>query len=177
MFIRARVPLRASCVFPRRACLASAAPHRNAYWPALEYDCDISLVEVVDEQWPQDELARRVKEIGLQVVRNFATPEEQDAIVRELEDEQSGPLKKLKWESGHWDAVIEDYRECERWKWTSPEARRVVKRMKAKFPSDWQWRPTHILDLKGSIGPHVDAVHRWRGCVWPLVAVTRSHDV
>lgn len=129
---------------------------RDTYWPALGYRCDEGLVEAVEGEWSRTELAQRVRAIGLQVHGGFASAAEQAAMVRELEE---GPLRVLRWETGHWDAVISEYRETERLQWTAPEARAVLRRMRALFPRPWSWRPAaHVLDLRGDIGPHVDAV-------------------
>ncbi len=128
------------------------------YAPAVTYACDVSCVEVADEEpWSEVDLSQRMRELGLQVRQGFASAAEQAAVVAELE---GGPLKKLKYEKGHWDSVIAQYRETERQLWNDPLAAQVVARMKALFPPAWSWRPQHVLDLKaeGEIGPHIDAV-------------------
>ena len=161
-----------------RLCLRSFGTLRS-YHPALYFDSDPNLFEVVGEEdaWSEVDKLEKLEEIGLQLRRGFASVEEQAALISELEQ---GPFKKLRWEEGHWDAVIKHYRETERMQWNDPRCRAgeqrfrsllfsfffliyfgpVVKRMKACFPADWSWRPQHILDLKaeGEIGPHVDAV-------------------
>lgn len=149
----------------------------RSYHPALYFDSDPRLFEVVGEEdsWSEMDKLDKLEEIGLQVRPGFASPQEQAALVCELEQ---GPFKKLRWEEGHWDAVIKHYRETERMQWNdrlcragefafsfrlylvAHVMRAVVQRMKDCFPADWSWRPQHILDLKpeGEISAHIDAV-------------------
>ncbi len=96
--------------------------------PALEHHCDVSCVEAAENgPWSSVDLSRRMREIGLQLRSGFASEQEQAAVVAELE---RGPLKKLKYQKGHWDYVISEYRETERVEWQDPLAAAVVSRMK-----------------------------------------------
>jgi hypothetical protein len=98
--------------------------------PALEHFCDVSCVEAADDEaWSSVDLGRRMREIGLQLRQGFASEQEQAAVVAELD---RGPLKKLKYQKGHWDYVISDYRETERVEWQDPMAAGVVARLKAR---------------------------------------------
>jgi alkylated DNA repair protein alkB family protein 7 len=130
-----------------------------AYSIRVSFFCDVSLVESCDDpqNWSEVDLARKMEEIGLQVRPGFATQQEQLALVEELDN---GPLKKQKYQKGHWDGVIADYKETERLSWKSSSNERVIGRMKSLFPPDWGWQATHILDLEksGEISPHVDAL-------------------
>jgi hypothetical protein len=101
--------------FLARRCLNSSA---FSIFPATHFDSNPALFEVVgDGLWNDVEKLDKMKEIGLQVRSNFASPDEQVAMHAELEN---GPFKKLKWETGHWDSVITNYRETERLVWTNP---------------------------------------------------------
>ena len=147
------------CALVRFATPAASRPAKmQPFAPALEHFCDVSSVEAVDDEaWSSVDLSRHMREIGLQLHTGFASEAEQAAVVAELD---KGPLKKLKYQKGHWDYVISDYRETERWEWQDPLALAVLGRMKALFPASWRWRPQHVLDMQasGEIGPHVDAV-------------------
>ena len=113
-------------------------------------------MEADGESWSEVDLLRKMEEIGLQVHPGFASLEEQKALAEELDV----VLKKQKYQKGHWDGVIAEYRETERLVWKNPKNERVIARMRSLFPPGWGWQPAHILDLDqgGEIGPHIDAV-------------------
>ena len=140
-----------------RGCRAFAS--LSPYHPAMHFESDPELFEVRDdiEAWSIVDKEAKMREIGLQIRPGFASAREQEAIVAELEQ---GPFKRLKWDVGHWDAVITNYRETERALWKETKSAAVVQRMKDCFPASWGWRPQHILDLKaeGEIAPHIDAI-------------------
>eukprot|EP00123_Amoebidium_parasiticum_P005457 comp16645_c0_seq1/m.14841 comp16645_c0_seq1/g.14841 ORF comp16645_c0_seq1/g.14841 comp16645_c0_seq1/m.14841 type:complete len:282 (-) comp16645_c0_seq1:108-953(-) len=88
----------------------------------------------------------------------FLTKQEHDMLAKELEPE----LKRRRWEKGHWDTVINDYREISksltRW---SPASRAVVDRVYQcpVFARDMKWfNYLHVLDLNatGHIKAHRD---------------------
>lgn len=99
------------------------------------------------------------------VLPDFITPNEESDLVKELEV----PLKRLRYQTGHWDKAIESYREIEKSKWTCKSNQEVVEKIVTfVFPPDQvssgQITPplnlVHVLDLaaEGEIKPHVDAV-------------------
>lgn len=133
-------------------------PHLSSFYPALDFVCDVSKVEVEDDDpWSAVDTMEYMKEIGLQVRPGFASPAEQEAFFQELEE---GPFRRLRWEEGHWDAVVSNYRETERASWRHHDASSVVSRMKSLFVPSWRWRPLHVLDMKPhcELKPHVDAL-------------------
>lgn len=69
---------------------------------------------------------------------------------------------RKRYEGGHFDKVITQYREVQKQaRFFSEDNRQVLKRVRdTVFPPDAQLLPVHILDLaaEGEIGPHVDHV-------------------
>lgn len=131
---------------------------KEPFYPALQFEADPCLFEVNDDSaWSEVDKIEKMKELGLQIKRNFANVTEQNFLLNELEETV---FKRLKYERGHWDGVISNYRETEKMNW-KPESLKVIQRMKSLFPESWNWRPaTHILDLQkeGEIKPHIDNV-------------------
>eukprot|EP00965_Chrysotila_dentata_P116205 3841588-Pleurochrysis_carterae.AAC.1 len=88
---------------------------------------------------------------------NAISSEEEELLVREAER----ALRQRRYEPGHFDGVIKQYREVQRPLGRfSEEARAVLNRvMKMAFPAGISTLPVHILDLlpEGVIGSHVDS--------------------
>ena len=55
------------------------------------------------------------------VVPDFITEEEHDALVKDAEKS----LRKRKYEPGHWDGVIQKFREVEKWQWSELSMRAI----------------------------------------------------
>jgi alkylated DNA repair protein alkB family protein 7 len=99
---------------------------------------------------------------GISVHLDFVTEAEHDALAAELEPH----LRSRRFEGGHWDGVISQYREVQRSIRTlSPLARGVCARVAEAFPpgSGAPLSFLHALDLAGeadggAIAPHVDSV-------------------
>eukprot|EP00041_Stephanoeca_diplocostata_P029709 m.884784 g.884784 ORF g.884784 m.884784 type:complete len:244 (+) comp23613_c0_seq55:203-934(+) len=94
-------------------------------------------------------------------IPNCITPDEADLVVFEF----SKQLKRKRYESGHWDAVIEDFREFEKSEWKSEAANAVSTKIQntiveAMGESVEFLQQCHVIDLKdsGFIRPHVDSV-------------------
>jgi len=93
---------------------------------------------------------------------DFVSEEE----ARVLVEEAHGKLKKLRYEPGHYDNVIVNFREVEKPAWTQGTNATVIERLKdqvSRFmaaPSPVDFLPPHVLDLNdtGYIKPHVDHV-------------------
>ncbi|CAM9201698.1 unnamed protein product, partial [Chrysoparadoxa australica] len=91
---------------------------------------------------------------------DFISQDRHDALVAELEP----VLRRKRYMQGHWDAVIQNYKETERhdWAW-SPDNAAAIKAIREScvFPPDLHaWKPVHVIDLsaEGFISPHVDSV-------------------
>ncbi|CAK8675742.1 alpha-ketoglutarate-dependent dioxygenase alkB homolog 7, mitochondrial-like [Clavelina lepadiformis] len=93
----------------------------------------------------------------LNIVEDFITEEEEKCLIKEIEPK----WRRLKYQSGHWDNAIQDYRETEISKW-SRQSDSIINRIRsvAFKDSDLQKTLVHILDLSadGYIKPHVDSV-------------------
>ncbi|KAK9767641.1 hypothetical protein K7432_002407 [Basidiobolus ranarum] len=93
------------------------------------------------------------------VFPEFITEKEHEFLIKQTE-------KKLKrvagaaYLDGHFDRVINKYRECTATHWGGEEEKvnEILQRVKDIFPDEYQWLPPHILDLhaEGCIDPHVD---------------------
>ncbi|CAN7938727.1 unnamed protein product, partial [Ixodes hexagonus] len=91
------------------------------------------------------------------VHNDFITPDEETTLLKEIETQ----LKRLRYESSHWDDAIHGYREVERTNW-SPPRDAIIQRIRtsAFSPDTVQMAHVHCLDLKedGHIKPHIDSV-------------------
>lgn len=98
---------------------------------------------------------------SLLIKDNFVTPEEESAIVGEVEKK----LKRMKYESSHWDDVIHGYREIQKLNW-SKSTQLIIDRFKSMVPPPLLPH-THILDLspEGYITPHTDSVEHCGPCL------------
>lgn len=91
-----------------------------------------------------------------QLTPNVVTFEEEERLVKQIDFW----MTKKRYEGGHFDKVITNYREMQKQiRFFSEENKRVLLRIKESFFSpEVQVLPVHILDLAedGVIGPHVD---------------------
>jgi hypothetical protein len=87
---------------------SSARASLRSYDPALHFFVNAELVEIAgpdQANWTTLEKETRLKEIGLQIRKNFASEEEQNALAHEI-DETLFRHRPEKYESGHWDNVF-----------------------------------------------------------------------
>ncbi|XP_020805896.1 alpha-ketoglutarate-dependent dioxygenase alkB homolog 7, mitochondrial isoform X2 [Drosophila serrata] len=99
-------------------------------------------------------LEKQVFEADMRVIKDFVSEQEELGLVQEIEPH----LRRLPYESSHWDDAIHGYRESERRDWTV--ANRSVLDRVSKTAFNGQVMPhVHILDLteEGVIKPHVDS--------------------
>jgi len=91
------------------------------------------------------------------VTRNFVTESEEAKLLEEIEPH----IKRLRYETSHWDGAIVGYREVERKNW-SKECQTVMDRVRRSSfePDAKHLSMVHCLDVAkdGEILPHVDAV-------------------
>lgn len=92
-----------------------------------------------------------------QLYQNVLTKSQQDSLVKEVEES----IRRRRYEGGHWDKVIVNYREIEKQSWSEDNLKilqRVVK--SGAFPPGLTFLPIHVLDLAedGYIKPHVDNI-------------------
>ena len=98
------------------------------------------------------------------ILPDFITPNEESNLLKELEV----PLKRLRYQTGHWDKAIESYREIEKSNWNDKSNEKLVHQIRDfVFPPDESrdditppLKLVHVLDLaaEGEIKPHVDAI-------------------
>lgn len=98
-------------------------------------------------------------DFGVRIIPNFITEEQEQEIVKECET----ALRKSKYENGHWDGVIRNYRELQRpTRLLREPFRRFYDEAIKLFPehSGPPMNFVHILDLHkdGAIGAHVDSI-------------------
>jgi len=94
---------------------------------------------------------------SFRVIDDFVTEEEEQCLLREIEPY----VKRLRYESSHWDDAIHEYRETERSVWTQDNQKIIDRVRQTAFPSGVApIRSVHVLDLAkhGVIKAHVDAV-------------------
>eukprot|EP01134_Creolimax_fragrantissima_P004747 CFRG4747T1 len=140
----------------RLVCTAVTSSLRVIEWPSstqktsieLEGTCADSVNVGRAHEW---EVAN-----DLLYYPNFITEAEHGAFVDELEP----VLSKRKWEKGHWDSVINQYREISKSQWKKQETRNVLGRILTLpvFGKHHKFHPVHVLDLNhdGEIMHHVD---------------------
>ncbi|WAR24911.1 ALKB7-like protein [Mya arenaria] len=93
----------------------------------------------------------------MKVIKDFISEEEEQQILTEIEPY----LKRLRYETAHWDDAIHGFRETEKSKWTEKNNAIIQRVRDVAFPPGVkQISYVHVLDLKkdGFIKPHVDAV-------------------
>lgn len=98
------------------------------------------------------------------VLPDFITTNEENNLLKELEV----PLKRLRYQTGHWDKAIESFRELEKSNWNNKSNDELIHRIRDFIfpPDELRSNKTpplslvHVLDLAvdGEIKPHVDAV-------------------
>jgi alkylated DNA repair protein alkB family protein 7 len=97
------------------------------------------------------------------VYENFLTDEEGHSLVQDIR----AKMKRRRYEKGHWDAVITDYKEAElitedEFLETSRIALEKTRQhlLKNHLTPDAKWLPCHAIDLKqdGELKAHVDSV-------------------
>eukprot|EP00038_Savillea_parva_P015116 m.218873 g.218873 ORF g.218873 m.218873 type:complete len:302 (-) comp30104_c0_seq1:163-1068(-) len=95
-------------------------------------------------------------------IPNAVTEDEAALLLKEFE----AKLKRKRYEQGHWDGAIVDYREFENRDWRNPDCQHIVSGLQqrievavGKGPIPFLPR-VHVIDLsdKGVINPHVDSV-------------------
>ncbi|XP_078541838.1 alpha-ketoglutarate-dependent dioxygenase alkB homolog 7, mitochondrial [Lissotriton helveticus] len=94
---------------------------------------------------------------GVQLFRDFLSPEEEGSLLAELER----PLSKGRYQDGHWDQAIHGFREIEKAHWTEQNTQILQRVRDVAFSSSVpQLSLVHVLDLKadGYIKPHIDSV-------------------
>ncbi|XP_060606568.1 alpha-ketoglutarate-dependent dioxygenase alkB homolog 7, mitochondrial-like [Ruditapes philippinarum] len=104
-----------------------------------------------------DEDTKTVLSEDMQVINDFISEEEEEVLFQEVEPH----LKRLRYESSHWDDAIHGYRETERKTWTEKNKAIIQRVRDAAFPAGVpQLAHVHVLDLQkeGYIKAHVDAV-------------------
>lgn len=125
----------------------------------------------------------------LLVVPNFLSKEEHDYLF----DVAAAKVRRIagrRYDEGHFDKVISNYRECTVSSWGSgkgsalldpladhplakedPRTLAILRKVYLLFSPDLKWLPPHILDLRegdGEIRAHVDNVHASGGLVSAL---------
>ena len=94
---------------------------------------------------------------SMKVLNDFVSEEEEESLIKEIEPY----IKRLRYESSHWDDAIHNYRETERLKWTDDNQIIIDRVRQTAFPAGVApIRTVHILDLAkdGVIKAHIDAV-------------------
>ncbi|KAK3612311.1 hypothetical protein CHS0354_011029 [Potamilus streckersoni] len=114
-------------------------------------------VHASDYLQANDEDTQIVLSTSMKVYDNFISQEEEGSILNEIEPY----LRRLRYETSHWDDAIHGYRETERKHWTEKN-KQILQRVKdlAFPPGVAPLAYIHILDLQktGYIKPHIDAV-------------------
>lgn len=94
---------------------------------------------------------------SMQIYPNFITENEEQTLLGEIEQ----VLKRIRYETSHWDDAIHNYRETEHLRW-KPENKVIIERVRqtAFASSAKHIKYVHILDIAkdGFIKPHVDSV-------------------
>ncbi|CAG5122076.1 unnamed protein product [Candidula unifasciata] len=91
------------------------------------------------------------------VQKDFLTEEEEQSLLNEAERY----LSRLRYQNGHWDNAIHEYRETEKTSWNENNTKVIHRVQKLAFGAGVVPLPhVHVLDISkdGYIRPHVDAV-------------------
>ncbi|KAH8342981.1 hypothetical protein KR059_002787, partial [Drosophila kikkawai] len=104
-------------------------------------------------QWTS--LEKQEFEADMRIIKDFVSEHEELGLIQEIEPH----LKRLPYESSHWDDAIHGYRESERRDWSLAN-RSVLARISGSAFKGKVMPHVHILDLaeEGVIKPHVDSV-------------------
>uniref|UniRef100_A0A915EVT2 Alpha-ketoglutarate-dependent dioxygenase AlkB-like domain-containing protein n=1 Tax=Ditylenchus dipsaci TaxID=166011 RepID=A0A915EVT2_9BILA len=111
------------------------------------------------EKWPRNLL--NDIEANCFVKSNFITVLEEKSLMEEVEPK----VKRLKYETSHWDDAIHLFRERKFSKWSAENEAVIQRILDASFPSSsseksvWSGE-AHVLDLHkdGHIRPHIDSI-------------------
>lgn len=94
---------------------------------------------------------------SMQIYPNFITENEEQTLLGEIEK----VLKRIRYETSHWDDAIHNYRETEHLRW-KPDNKVIIERVRqtAFASSAKHIKYVHILDIAkdGFIKPHIDSV-------------------
>ncbi len=94
---------------------------------------------------------------SMQIYLDFITETEEQKLLDEVEH----VLKRIRYETSHWDDAIHNYRETEHLRW-KPDNQKIIERVRqTAFASNAKHiKYVHILDIAkdGFIKPHVDSV-------------------
>ncbi|CAH0384532.1 unnamed protein product [Bemisia tabaci] len=107
------------------------------------------------------------------ICQNFVNENEEQNLLLEIES----AIKRLRYQSDHWDDAIHGYRETEKANW-NPSNAVIIERIK-KFafpPGSPTMKLVHVLDLQedGFIKPHIDSVRFCGNTVAGLSLMTDS---
>ncbi|KAH8245145.1 hypothetical protein KR032_005442, partial [Drosophila birchii] len=128
-------------------------------------------------------LEKQEFQANMRVIKDFVNEPEELCLIQEIEPQ----LRRLPYESSHWDDAIHGYRESEQRDWSLPN-RCVLDRISTTAFNGQVMPHVHILDLteEGLIKPHVDSVrfcgHTIAGlsllsdCVMRLVQVYANEE-
>jgi alkylated DNA repair protein alkB family protein 7 len=127
----------------------------RSHFSTLPPDADVtaSFVEHLPPEFPTPAA------FGLHIMPSFLSEPEHDALVSSA----TALLARARFEDGHWDAVIRNYRESQALvRALPPVARAAVERALARFPVGARapLPAAHFIELApaGDIGAHVDSV-------------------
>jgi alkylated DNA repair protein alkB family protein 7 len=114
------------------------------------------------------------------VYKDFVTKTEGESLVHDI----MARMKRRRYEKGHWDAVITDYKEVELLNAESlqEESKNVMKRVRDQLIAarhvdcNVTWLPCHAIDLKrdGELKAHVDSVKFSGGVVAGISLLSSS---
>jgi alkylated DNA repair protein alkB family protein 7 len=93
----------------------------------------------------------------MQVYEDFVTESEEKSLLKEVEPY----LKRLRYETSHWDDAILGYREVEKSNWNETNGQTMTRVRGFVFPPSLVQLPhVHVLDLdkSGVIKPHIDSI-------------------
>ena len=114
------------------------------------------------------------------VYKDFVTEKEGESLVQDI----MARMKRRRYEKGHWDAVITDFKEVELMDENSlqKESQKVIERVRDQLiaarhvDSNVTWLPCHAIDLKqdGELKAHVDSIKFSGGVVAGISLLSSS---
>ncbi|XP_002131961.2 alpha-ketoglutarate-dependent dioxygenase alkB homolog 7, mitochondrial-like [Ciona intestinalis] len=107
-------------------------------------------------EYSQEENVKSIAAEHFSLFTNFITSEEETSLITEIDTK----WRRLKYQKGHWDNAIQDYRELEIRDWRRPNASIIQRIQEVAFDDgDVKNNLIHVLDLSpiGFINPHVDS--------------------